>query len=81
MNTSRLDRFHIQLQAHPLDLRSLNAADAARALFDFIQRISRPGDECFVVDATAGRGARVWQVLACQLGNRPGRMGRAAYAG
>ncbi len=46
MNTVRLDRFHIQLQENPLDLRCMNAADAARALFDFIQRVYGPGDEC-----------------------------------
>ncbi len=46
MNTARLDRFHIQLQENPLDLRRMNAADAARALFDFIQRVYTTGDEC-----------------------------------
>ncbi len=46
MNTARLDRFHIQLQENPLDLRCMNTADAARALFDFIQRVYEPGDEC-----------------------------------
>ena len=35
-----------QLQSNPLDLRRMNAADAARALFDFIQRTYDPGDEC-----------------------------------
>jgi hypothetical protein len=46
MNTARSDRFHIQLQRNPLDLRCMNAADAARALFGFIQPIYRPRDEC-----------------------------------
>jgi hypothetical protein len=47
MNTARLDRrFLTQLQENPLDLRCMSAADAARALFDFIQRVYGPGDEC-----------------------------------
>jgi hypothetical protein len=46
MKTARSDRFHIQLQKNPLDLRCMNAADAARALFDFIQRVYGPGDDC-----------------------------------
>jgi hypothetical protein len=47
MNIARQDRrFLIQLQKNPLDLRCMNAADAARALFDFIQRVYGPGDEC-----------------------------------
>jgi hypothetical protein len=47
MNRTRLNRrFLVQLQKNPLDLRCMTVTDAARALFDFIQRIYRPGDEC-----------------------------------
>ena len=47
MNTARLDRrFLIQLQENPLDLRRVSAEDAARALFDFIERTYGPWDEC-----------------------------------
>ena len=47
MDTALLDRrFLIQLQKNPLDVRCMSAAHAARALFDFIQRVYGPGDEC-----------------------------------
>jgi hypothetical protein len=36
----------LQLQAKPLDLTQMSAADASRALYAFIQRHFRAGDEC-----------------------------------
>jgi len=40
------DRYLAALQASPLDLSRLSAREAARGLFDFIQRHFEPGDEC-----------------------------------
>ena len=47
MKTSQSDRRYLnQLQAQPLDLRQQNAASAARALYDFIQKHFSPSEEC-----------------------------------
>jgi hypothetical protein len=47
MTRCRLDdRYLTELQARPLDLRGLNAPDAARALYEFLQKHFEPGDEC-----------------------------------
>ena len=54
MNTARWvvstfrqqNRHERQLQENPLDLRPYKRHRRARALFDFIQRVYGPGDEC-----------------------------------
>jgi len=47
MNNSFLDRrFLVQLQEKPLDLRRMNAEDAARALYNLIQETYGAGEEC-----------------------------------
>ena len=47
MSTSSLDRHLLNhLQANPVDLRRMNAVDAARALYDFIQEHFGAGEEC-----------------------------------
>lgn len=49
LGTTFLDRqFVTRLQDNPRDLRRMNAATAAHALFDFIQRVYGPGDECSI---------------------------------
>ena len=58
MNTSFPDRrFLDRLQENPHDLRRMSAADAARALFDFIQRTYERRGRMLVVVAGASRGA------------------------
>jgi hypothetical protein len=47
MISSNLNRGYLaKLKAVPLDLRSLSAQNAAQALYDFIQMLFSPGDEC-----------------------------------
>ena len=49
MNNCRLDDGDLaELQAHPLDLRGLRAPDAARTLYEFLQKHFEPGDECLL---------------------------------
>ncbi len=66
MSTAFLDRrFLVQLQENPLDLQAMSATEAAHALFDFIQRIYGPGDECSLWSPTQAvdRGHRpFWRV-------------------
>ena len=46
INCKRNQRSLARLQATPLDLRRLNAPEAVRALFGFLQQHFEPGDEC-----------------------------------
>ena len=46
IDCKRSQRSLARLQATPLDLRRLNAPEAARALFRFLQQHFEPGDEC-----------------------------------
>ena len=59
------DRNLTELQARPLDLRGLNAPDAARALYEFLQKHFKPGDECSLWspdEAKAMGYSRCWRV-------------------
>ena len=54
-----------ELQAHPLDLRGLAAPDAARALYEFLQKRFEPGDECSLwspVEAKSRGYSPFWRV-------------------